>query len=119
MKDKRRFQRIIFEHDAKLILGDKQWPIHLLDLSLKGLLCTEPDGFPEQVDSDIGFELFLDQEHVIQMNMQLSHREDNHLGLVCQHIDLDSISELKKVVQMNLGDDQLLYRELEQLAAVD
>ena len=119
MKDKRRFQRIVFEHDATLSVGDQQWSIHLLDLCLKGILCTEPDGFPADTDLPIHFSLVLDDTHKVQMEMALSHRNDGHLGMECRHIDIDSISELKKIVQLNLGDDQLLYRELEQLAVVD
>ncbi|MGR5542444.1 PilZ domain-containing protein, partial [Vibrio campbellii] len=31
-------------------------------------------------------------------------------------IDIESISHLKRIVQLNVGDDQLLHREIEHLA---
>jgi hypothetical protein len=38
--------------------------------------------------------------------------EQELLGFVCQYIDLDSISHLRRLVELNLGDGSLLEREL-------
>ena len=34
------------------------------------------------------------------------------VGMVCRHIDVDSISHLRRLVELNLGDEALLEREL-------
>ena len=34
------------------------------------------------------------------------------IGFVCRHIDVDSISHLRRLVELNLGDEALLEREL-------
>ncbi|EEX38264.1 hypothetical protein VIB_000209 [Vibrio metschnikovii CIP 69.14] len=36
-----------------------------------------------------------------------------HIKIV--HIDLESIAHLKRLVELNIGDDELLHRDLEHL----
>ncbi len=33
----------------------------------------------------------------------------------CEHIDIDSITHLKRLIELNLGDEALLHRELAHL----
>ncbi|MEZ9333247.1 PilZ domain-containing protein, partial [Vibrio sp. 10N.286.51.A4] len=37
------------------------------------------------------------------------------MRLRIEHLDIDSISHLKRLVELNVGDDELLYREIEHL----
>ena len=60
-----------------------------------------------------------DSEICIQMQMRVVHERDNQLGLACQHIDVESISHLRRLLELNLGDASLLDRELERLFALD
>lgn len=46
------------------------------------------------------------------MEISLAWARDGLLGFECQHIDLDSISHLRRLVELNLGDEELLEREL-------
>ena len=41
--------------------------------------------------------------------------KDHHLGLFCHHIDIDSITHLRRLIELNLGDETLLQRELAEL----
>lgn len=50
------------------------------------------------------------------MDGTVVHCEDGHLGFRCDHIDLDSISHLKRLVELNLSDEALLERELSELS---
>jgi len=45
----------------------------------------------------------------------IRHIEENHIGLKCHSIDIDSITHLKRLVELNLADETLLHRELETL----
>jgi hypothetical protein len=49
---------------------------------------------------------------LVQMEVLLTRTDHELLGFVCQHIDLDSISHLRRLVELNLGDVSLLEREL-------
>jgi hypothetical protein len=42
----------------------------------------------------------------------VSHVDGRHIGLRCSSIDLDSITHLRRLVELNAGDPALLEREL-------
>ena len=48
----------------------------------------------------------------VHMRVRLAHDDHGQLGFVCEHIDLASISHLRRLVELNLGDPQELEREL-------
>jgi hypothetical protein len=49
------------------------------------------------------------------MDTAVAHIEGTRVGLRCLHIDLDSITELRRLVELNLGDAAQLDRELHAL----
>jgi len=54
------------------------------------------------------------------MEGHLAHVGDNNtVGIRCESIDLDSISHLRRLVELNLGDPELLNRELSALVSHD
>jgi hypothetical protein len=110
--ERRRFQRIAFDAATELIQGPRNWPMVLHDVSLKGLLVERPalwDGDPEQ---PFIARIHLDDDVQLEMKVQLSRTDEQLLGFTCKHIDLDSISHLRRLVELNLGDESLLEREL-------
>ena len=60
-----------------------------------------------------------DPDTMINMEASIAHIEGRQVGLKRAHIDMDSISHLRRLVELNLGDSELLHRELEHLAAPD
>ncbi len=117
--DNRRFHRIAFQGPASLHVGQKSYDTTLWDLSLKGALVTKPESLPDSTKQmELHFPL-QDSQLSIQMLVSIAHQRENLLGLHCEKIDLDSISHLKRLVQLNLGDDQLLERELSELTHKD
>jgi hypothetical protein len=46
---------------------------------------------------------------------EVVHREWTLVGVRCVEIDLESISHLRRLVELNLGDAELLHRELSAL----
>jgi len=116
MENKRLFQRVLFSHDAKIIIDDVAYTTQVLDLSLHGFLCTNPTDLRVNKDDSCELKLKLDDQHIITMTATVVHIETNSLGMTCQHIDIDSISELKRLIQLNLADDELLHRDIDELA---
>ena len=51
----------------------------------------------------------------IRMDVTVAHVEDQHIGFRCEHIDLDSITHLRRLVELNVGDIDILNRELSAL----
>jgi len=116
MENKRLFQRILFSHDANLSVNGVDYATQILDLSLHGFLCSNPTQLDIAKNEHCLLTLKLDDEHVITMVAVVVHVAINHLGLACHHIDIDSISELKRLVQLNLANDELLHRDIDELA---
>ncbi len=112
----RRFSRIPFEGKAFLRHGQTRWETQLLDISLKGALLTRPSGWRGALGDPLDLELIFDNGAlVLRMETTVAHIEDDHLGLHCLHIDLDSMAHLRRLVELNLGDTSQLNRELNAL----
>ena len=116
--ERRIFSRINFDAWAELRQGELHWHAPLIDLSLKGLLVGEPQDWdranPQQ---SVRAAIHLEGTLAIEMTALLRHREQGHLGFECQSIDLDSITNLRRLVELNLGDPDLLERQLGALGA--
>lgn len=110
--DNRHFHRILYAGEATLSCEKKTWNCKIIDLSLKGCLL----GFelPWQEDPEKLYTLTLKLSEDIQIKMELSaaHIVENKVGFKCKHIDIDSISELRRLVELNLGSSDLLERDL-------
>ncbi|MGB1059017.1 MAG: hypothetical protein ACPGZU_02735, partial [Ketobacter sp.] len=48
-------------------------------------------------------------------HLQGAHLEGNRTGIACDHIDVDSASHLRRIVELNTGNEALLEREIEAL----
>ena len=115
IQDRRRFQRIPFEADVELLRGERRWSVPLHDLSLKGLLVGRPDDWPEGNAAPIQACLRLAPDVELYMTLTLAHEKDGLLGFYCREIDLDSLTHLRRLIELNLGDSELLERELSAL----
>lgn len=111
--DRRRFTRIPF--DAQTSLHQDEWSIsvQLVDISLRGLLVLQPaDWAYANLKAPFNVIIQLAEGSQICMDAHLAHAEEGLLGFKCDHIDLDSISHLKRLVALNMGDEAQLEREL-------
>jgi len=116
--ERRRFQRIAFDADTELVQGERRWTVELHDLSFKGLLVKCPRDWNGDPDQPFEACIELGGEARVRMEVVLTRVQKDLLGFVCRHIDLDSISHLRRLVELNLGDHDLLERELASLGEV-
>ncbi len=85
----------------------------MLDLSLKGALLNLPGAAELTLSLPCLLKVQLnDQTTVISMAGELAHVEGEHAGFLCRSIDLESITHLRRLIEMNLGDASLVEREL-------
>ncbi len=114
--EKRRFSRITFVTDIHLVNAEGSWDAKLVDVSLKGILVTMPNGWHSKIADHYLVEILTDNaDAMIRMEVSVTHIEEQHVGFRCEHIDLDSISHLRRLVELNLGDSEILNRELAEL----
>ncbi|WP_268797949.1 PilZ domain-containing protein [Pseudomonas huanghezhanensis] len=117
-EDRRRFKRIVFDAKTELTQGEKSWPVKLIDLSLKGLLIERPSPWLGNPDDVFTVDIHLNVDTDLQMEVRLTHDDNNRLGFVCEHIDLESVTHLRRLIELNLADQDELDRELAALIEV-
>jgi len=114
--ERRRFSRITFHRPAELDAVGERIDCELLDISLKGALVEVPASSPARSGHRASLTIRLDAgDTSIRMSGEIVHREGAMVGLRCSEIDIDSIAHLRRLVELNLGDAELLERELSAL----
>lgn len=113
----RHFTRVPFDADVRLHNKSGQsWQSQMLDVSLKGALINRPDEWQGERGDEFSLELLLAGDEIkIFMEVSVAHVEADRIGFFCQHIDIDSISHLHRLIELNLGDEQLLDREMAEM----
>ena len=111
-QERRRFHRIAFDAPTEIVQGAQRWAVELHDLSLKGLLVRRPADWNGDAEQPFEAQIDLGGDTRVRMEVLLTRAQDSLLGFSCRHIDLDSISHLRRLVELNLGDQALLEREL-------
>ena len=116
-ENRRHFSRFGFDAVCTLHQGENYWNSKLLDISLKGILTETPDNWDAKEGEPLEAVLKLadDDSVTILMSIELAHKEGGNLGFRCRHIDIDSITHLRRLVELNLGSAELLERELHSL----
>jgi hypothetical protein len=113
----RHFHRILFSAEATLSCEEKTWDCEIIDLSLKGCLLRFMLPWEENLEKLYTLTLQLSEQIQIKMVLTAMHIVGNKVGFKCEHIDIDSISELRRLVELNLGNSALLERDLLALSA--
>ncbi len=117
-QEKRHFTRIPFNATATVVnsrSGHKSMA-ELVDISFKGLLITRPDDWEGINGEHYTIHLQLAGEEVeINLSVIEVHSENDHVGFKTEHMDLDTATHLRRLVELNLGDESLLERELTEL----
>nr|WP_082567494.1 PilZ domain-containing protein [Pelomonas sp. Root1217] len=123
--ERRQFTRVAFASGAELITTQEHLLCQVLDISLKGVLLQLPAGHPPQVGMPCLVKLPLGESKgtdapgdiVISMAGELAHVEGSHAGVQCRSIDIESITHLRRLIEVNLGDPSASERELKALIA--
>ena len=116
MAERRHFTRVFYLTAAKLTQGVHQWHTQLVDVSLQGALLLRPAAWVGSADKEAEIcSMHGGRDIEIRKQVELTHEASKKLGFYCHHIDIDSATHLKRMMELNIGEEQLLYRELEQL----
>jgi len=109
---RRQFSRIAFDTGVVLQTASGKHACKLVDLSLKGALVERLSPWGERSGEPCSLVVQLADDAVIRMTGEIAHVEAGRLGLHCRDIDLDSITNLRRLVELNLGDEAALNREI-------
>lgn len=113
--ERRQFWRAVFRSPVRVVTHDGQHYAELLDISLKGALLETGSDWGSRRGQECQLNLGLALGTDITMWARVAHAEGRHVGLRCESIDLDSMTHLRRLVELNSGDPAILDRELASL----
>lgn len=120
--ERRHFARVAMDTPATLELADSRRDVTVLDISLKGAMVqlnpSDPS-IPAHATGTGRLSIELAPGAEITMECRIAHETGGQIGLHCNYIDIDSVSHLRRLIELNLGDPELLNRELAELASPD
>ena len=119
MENRRQFSRILFSISAHLEVDEVRYPVSIHDISLNGALISNPKESPELTGKlgELSFQL-ADGMSNVSMHIAVIHQEEKEMGLRCNAIDIESVTHLRRLVELNLGDEAQLNKELCQLTGI-
>ena len=114
--ERRRFTRVPFDASVSISNTSGKWTGKLLDISLNGVLVSQPQNWINNKNNEYLIEVnAADNVFEIRMEVTVTHKGDQTIGFQCNHIDIDSVSHLRRLVELNVGDEEILNRELSAL----
>ena len=113
--DRRHFWRAHFRGNASLQHGGQSLHCRLDDISLRGALLelAAPAAVAKGGQARLLLELASGTE--IAMQVTLVHVEGAQVGVRCDSIDIDSLTHLRRMIELNAGDAAVFERDLQAL----
>lgn len=113
----RKFRRIPFDGEVRVYTGSAMAGTRLIDISLKGALVDRPPGWEAKAGQIQRLELRVGSGVIISVGTTVAHVDEGEIGYRFERMDLDSFARLKRLIELNLGDPELLNRELAALGS--
>jgi PilZ domain len=117
MTENRRSHRVYFDCLVEFETSECQHVCELIDISLQGALIAACSGATPKAGTPCTLKISLDKAKEVQiiMNGTIAHKKENRVGIHCQSIDVDSMTHLRRLVELNLGDVDLVNRDFDAL----
>ncbi len=112
----RYFSRVPFSANVELQLQDRGMHVQLIDIALKGALVkvSPHHALVPQASCRLVLQL-TDGGEPIVMTGKIAHLEGEFVGIESLNIDLSSLTQLRRLIELNTGDAELADRELAHL----
>lgn len=120
MSERRKFSRINFQGLCSLIF-DKASEHHdfkatLIDISLNGALVSITPLVVDLEEELVQLHLTLEGSDIeLLLNGFVCHQQDKLLGIQYTKLDIDTVTHLKRLIELNLGDQDSMNREFSEL----
>lgn len=109
----RRFRRIPFEAIVTIQTDQEEFSGELLDVALKGALVETESQLALPLESECGLNITIPDSPIkLNFRAKLIHKEDNHSGFLFTSEDLDTLTHLRKLIELNTGDVEATRSEL-------
>lgn len=114
---RRHTHRVYFDCLVEFETEDSRHVCELIDISLQGALIAACSGATPEAGVPCKLTISLDESNEVQIKMlgTIAHKIENRVGIHCESIDSESMSHLRKLVEYNLGDVELVNRDFNAL----
>ncbi len=114
MDEKRYFSRISFKAHSQIEFNDEVYEGGLLDLSLRGALINFKDQIPMKMNNSCTIMIHLHSTDIkLLFEAELVHIHENNLGFKFVSEDIGSMTHLRNLLSLNIGDYDKITNELE------
>jgi len=115
--DRREFQRVSYSAAAEIRGTKNNWQSETQQVSLKALQLTTPANWKGQVGDHYTVVFPLTESPVFQLQMvtTVMQQDDETIVFSIEHIDLESLSHLARLIELHLGDHDLMRAELDKI----
>jgi len=111
--DKRNFIRTLFRTQGELITNNKIIPFNLINVSLKGALIQTPENEKISLNQEVDLSIYLENTDIaITTRATLVRREGDKIGLRFKEIDVDSLTHLRRLLELNTAMPERIEEEL-------
>ena len=117
MTNSRHSHRVNFNCLVEFKTNEYQYVCELVDISIQGALIAACSGATPQAGTACQLIISLDESREVQIIMDgyTARKIENRIGIHCESISADSMTHLRKLIEYNLGDVELVNRDFERL----
>lgn len=109
----RRFRRILFEAQAIVSSEGNEYSCELLDLAMKGALLASDKHLRVRLGQICQLCITLQGAPIsLKFEAELVHQDADHYGFKFISEDLDTLTHLRKLIELNTGDAEATRNEL-------
>ncbi len=113
MDERRKFQRVPFATKAEINCDQIKYKGELLDISLQGALVQGIGDIPLKKGDPCELSIqLLDSEIIMLFDVNCVHRHENKFGFKFTSGDTESMTHLRRLLELNIGSSEVLDREL-------
>lgn len=116
--DRRNFQRISFDADVTVTQSDRCFHSKIIDISLGGILIQSPK---EPLDEHTPCDIIIPLSEDVKIHLQATpvYQSASGLGFTIQAQELDDMVHLRRVLELNSDDIELIDRAFSALLPSD
>ncbi len=114
MDHQRNFQRVDFQSKVEVHLAAANFSCTLINLALRGTLLQCHQQLPLKLGDEAKIFILL-QDSALNLGFQarLVHHEGDHYGFVFTEADSDSMAHLRRLMELNTGNGDLVDSEFD------
>ncbi len=113
MPDNRKFSRVNFKIESKFISSKKTFGIKVINISLKGLLAEiGPAVKREDIETGTIEIRLINSDIVLTFEAELIHFQDSLTGYRFIKTDSESITHLRRLLELNTGNPNQIDSEI-------